>query len=102
MTDAAAPGAVGTADPTSALFSDALTGIIASNPLTAAVVGAGSVAVQGASAVKGAVVSSAANWVLIGVGVVLALGALLISQQKPIANIVQAAGKGIGSLGEIA
>jgi hypothetical protein len=41
--------------------------------------------------VVNAISSNAANYALIGVGIVLALGALLISQKQPMQNIVGAA-----------
>lgn len=90
MTDSAEP-AGDTLTPGSA----ALQAIMAANPMASAVVSA----VSSTKAAVGSTASAAgslltdhlANWALIAVGVVLGLGALLISQKSPTATIVEAA-----------
>lgn len=80
--------------PTATLGSSMLAGAEAAvlgSAGTTATGAAASAATSLATTAANAVGSSLANYVLIGVGIILAIGALLISQKQPIQNITSAA-----------
>lgn len=101
MSDSAPSSVSDSTDISDTIGSAFLSAALQSNPLTAPLAGSSALVAPAVKAAAGAGVtvatSAMANYVLIGVGIVLALGALLISQKQPIANITTAAAGAIRS-----